>query len=74
MKVQSNIFSGMKDCHLATLHRLGRDSGARPFFRHPKMMIALRDEMERRGILSVPKAEQHWRDLMVKRVYKEMKV
>lgn len=38
------------------------------------MMIELRDEMERRGLLEIPGPERHYRSLMVDRVYKAMDV
>lgn len=66
------LFGALKDHHVAVLLSRGKLNGARPFLQHPRMMIELRMEAERRGIAKVTPAEQHYRDLMVERVYKKM--
>ena len=44
------MFERMKDRHLVALHR-GGWRRCRAFFRHPRQMMALRAEIERRGLL-----------------------
>lgn len=47
----SEMLSGMKDSHIKTLLRVAKTNKAlRPFFSHPKGMIALRQEAYSRGI------------------------
>lgn len=47
----SEMLSGMKDSHIETLLRVAKTNKAlRPFFSHPKGMIALRQEAYKRGI------------------------
>lgn len=66
------LFGGLKDHHVAALLSRGKLNGARPFLQHARVMIELRHEAERRGITTVAPAEQHYRSLMVERVYREM--
>lgn len=44
------MFKGMKDQHLLALYR-GGWKRTKAFFRHPRQMMALRAEIERRGLL-----------------------
>lgn len=44
------IFAGMKDQHLLALY-WGGWKRTKAFFRHPRQMIALRAEIERRGLM-----------------------
>lgn len=34
----------LKDKHVIALHRVAKKPGALPFFKHPKMMVILRNE------------------------------
>jgi len=44
------MWSSMKDRHLLALYN-GGWKRCRAFFRHPRQMMALRAEIERRGLL-----------------------
>jgi hypothetical protein len=43
------VFAVLKDRHLLALYR-GGWKRCKPWFRHPRQMIALRAEVERRGL------------------------
>lgn len=44
----SQFLAALSDRTIATLMRTAKRGGARPFFRHPHAMIALREEAARR--------------------------
>lgn len=41
----------LSDRHLLTLLRTGKKNGARPFLRHPRVMIEMREEVIRRDLM-----------------------
>lgn len=49
------VLEGMNDARLTGLYRLAKKEGGgvRPYFRDPRAMIVLREEMQRRGFLHV---------------------
>ena len=52
MGVRSLLLLGLSDRTLKSLYKIAKNEqkGAYPFFRHPKAMIELRKEIERRGL------------------------
>jgi hypothetical protein len=48
---------GLKDETVKRLLMIGKRSGLKPFFGHPKAMIALREEAARRGIYATRSEE-----------------
>lgn len=45
------MFGSLSDSAIAVLYRIAKHptKGVRPFFKHPKLMIELRNEFVRRG-------------------------